>query len=184
LEQLLRQKENWTTKDVKDLISEEFNVEYTLKQIYIILRDMGMNFAKPYPHDYRRPSNAKEMLKKLPKMDQNTVIGFLDETSRQTTANTQRLWSYGKPTICKNTAKIRANTFGFYALNGNSVIDFKPNSKKDSVCDFLKTVWEANLGKNIIMILDIFSRIKQKLSDNLQKIMGSTSSICHPIHPT
>jgi hypothetical protein len=101
---------------------------------------MGMNFAKLYPHDYRRPSNAEEMLKKLPKMDQNTVIGFLDETSLQTTANTQRLWSYGNPTICKNTAKIRANTFGFYALNGNSVIDFKLNSKKDSVCDFLKTV--------------------------------------------
>ena len=66
----------------------------------------------------------KRCLKKLPKIDQNTVIGFLDETSPQTTANTQRLWSYGKPTICKNTAKIRANTFGFYALNGNSTIDY------------------------------------------------------------
>ena len=64
LEQLLRQKENWTTKDVRDLISEKFEIEYTLKQIYIILRDMGMNFAKPYPHDYRRPSDAVEMLKK------------------------------------------------------------------------------------------------------------------------
>jgi putative transposase len=64
LEQLLSKKENWTTKDVKDLISEKFNVEYTLKQIYIILRDMGMNFAKPYPHDYRKSSDAEEMLKK------------------------------------------------------------------------------------------------------------------------
>jgi hypothetical protein len=96
-------------------------------------------------------------------MDQNTVIGFLDETSPQTTANTQRLWSYGKPTICKNTAKIRANTFGFYALNGNSVIDFEPNSKKESVCDFLMTVWEANIGKNIIMILDNFQSHKAKV---------------------
>jgi transposase len=105
----------------------------------------------------------KRCSKKLPKLDQNTVIGFLDETSPQTTANTQRLWSYGKPKICKNTAKIRANTFGFYALNGNSVIDFKPNSKKDSVCDFLKTVWEANIGKNIIMILDNFQSHKAKV---------------------
>jgi putative transposase len=64
LEQLLKQKENWTTKDVKNLVSEKFDVEYTLKQIYIILRDMGMNFGKPYPHDYRRPPNAEEILKK------------------------------------------------------------------------------------------------------------------------
>ena len=105
----------------------------------------------------------KRYLKKLPKMDQNTVIGFLDETSPQTTANTQRLWSYGKPAICKNTTKIRANTFGFYALNGNSTIDFEPDSKKESVCDFLKTVWKANIGKNIIMILDNFQSHKAKM---------------------
>jgi len=66
LEQLLKQKETWTTKEVRDQILEKFNVEYTLKQIYIILRDMGMNFAKPYPHDYRRPSDAEDILKKTP----------------------------------------------------------------------------------------------------------------------
>jgi putative transposase len=64
LEQILRRKESWTTKEIKDVILREFNVEYSLKQIYIILRDMGMNFGKPYPRDYRRPTNAEEMLKK------------------------------------------------------------------------------------------------------------------------
>lgn len=64
LEQILRLKESWTTKEIKDVISREFNVDYSLKQIYIILRDMGMNFGKPYPRDYRRPANAEEMLKK------------------------------------------------------------------------------------------------------------------------
>jgi len=104
----------------------------------------------------------KIYLKKLPEIDQNTVIGFLDETSPQTTANTQRLWSFGKPTICKNTTKIKANAFGFYALNGISAIDFEPNSKKESVCDFLKTIWEANIENNIILILDNFSSHKAK----------------------
>lgn len=102
--------------------------------------------------------------KKLPEIDPDTVIGFLDETAPQTTANTQRLWSFGKPTICKNTSKLRANTFGFYALNGNSVIDFEPNSKKESVCDFLKTIWMANTGKNIVMILDNFPSHKAKIA--------------------
>lgn len=66
LQQLLKQKETWTTKEVRDQILEKFDVDYTLKQIYIILRDMGMNFAKPYPHDYRRPSDAEDILKKTP----------------------------------------------------------------------------------------------------------------------
>jgi hypothetical protein len=29
----------------------------------------------------------------------------MDESSPQTTANTQRLWSFGKPVIYKNTSK-------------------------------------------------------------------------------
>ena len=84
------------------------------------------------------------------------VLGFFDECSPQTTANTQRLWSFGKPEIWKNTTKIRANTFGFYPLNGNSVIDFKENSKQESVCEFFELVREQNLGKDIILILDNF----------------------------
>jgi hypothetical protein len=35
----------------------------------------------------------------------DSIVGFLDETSPQTTANTQRLWSFGKPEIYKNTTK-------------------------------------------------------------------------------
>jgi hypothetical protein len=75
------------------------------------------------------------------------VIGFLDKISPQTTANTQRLWLFGKPTLCKNTTKIKANPFGFYAINGISALDFGPNLKKESVCDFVKTIWKANIEK-------------------------------------
>lgn len=84
------------------------------------------------------------------------IIGFLDEASPQTAANTQRLWSFTKPVIKKNTAKIRANTFGFYALNGESQIAFKENSKKQSVCDFLEQIRTANPEKDIVVILDNF----------------------------
>jgi putative transposase len=84
------------------------------------------------------------------------IIGFLDETSPQTAANTQRLWSFTKPVIKKNTAKIRANTFGFYALNGESQIAFKEDSKKQSVCNFLEQIRDANPGKDIVVILDNF----------------------------
>ena len=98
----------------------EFKVEYTSKQIRIILKNMRMRCAKPFPHDYRRS-------KKL--VDEEVIICFIVESSPQTTANTQRLWSLGKPTIYKNTDKIKANAFGCYMLNGISVIDFKEHSE-------------------------------------------------------
>ena len=64
LKSMLENKENWTTKEVQELISKRFGVDYTLKQIRIILKKFGMNYAKPYHHDYRKPKNAKDILKK------------------------------------------------------------------------------------------------------------------------
>jgi len=94
-----------------------------------------MKYAKPYPYDYRRPHDAEEIpKKKLPYFDKNVIIGFFDGASPQTTANTQRFWPFGKPIVCKNSTKYKANMFGFYALNGNSVVDFEKNSKKESIC--------------------------------------------------
>lgn len=64
LRTLLEGRDNWTTKEVQELISKKFGVKYTQKQIRIILKNFGMNHAKPYPHDYRKPKNAKGILKK------------------------------------------------------------------------------------------------------------------------
>jgi transposase len=52
---------------------------------------------------------------------------------------------------------VRANTFGFYTLNGVSVADFYDNSKKESVCLFLGRVRELNPEGRIVMLLDNFS---------------------------
>ncbi len=85
------------------------------------------------------------------------IIGFMDESSPQTTANTQRLWSFGKPTIYKNTNKIKANAFGCYMLNGTSVIDFKEHSTKEDVGEFLKTIREKNPLSKIAILCDNFT---------------------------
>ncbi len=84
------------------------------------------------------------------------MIGFFDESSPQTTANTVRMWSFRKPIMCKNTTRLKANSFGFYTLNGNSVIDFKENSKTESVCDFLGKIRSKNPNLKVVMILDNF----------------------------
>lgn len=91
-------------------------------------------------------------------------MGFFDESSPQTTANTQRLLSFGKPVIYKNTTKYKANAFGFYALNGVSVIDFKDNSKKEDVCEFFEEIRLQNPEKEIVLILDNFRSHRAKAS--------------------
>jgi transposase len=82
------------------------------------------------------------------------VIGFLDESSPQTKANTQRLWAFKKSLMLKNTDYIKANAFAFYSINGNNLINFKESSKAESICEFLEEIVEENRGKNIVLILD------------------------------
>ena len=72
----------------------------------------------------------------------------MDESSPQTEANTQRLWSFKKPLMIKNMDYIKANTFAFYLINGNNCIDFKDSSKAESVCEFLEKIVEENKGKS------------------------------------
>jgi len=66
------------------------------------------------------------------------VVGFLDESSPQTKANTQRLWAFKKSLMFKNTDYIKANAFAFYSINGNNIIDFKESSKAENDVNFLK----------------------------------------------
>ncbi len=98
----------------------------------------------------------------MPQIDDNTIVGFFDESSPQTTANTQRLLSFEKPVIYKNTTKYKASAFGFYALNGTSVIDFKDHSKKEDVCDFFREIRLCNPEKQIVLILDNFRSHRAK----------------------
>ena len=64
LQELLSQRSTWTTDEVRTLIYEKFGVEYTLKQIRIILKKLKMKYGKPFTHDYRRPDDAESLLKK------------------------------------------------------------------------------------------------------------------------
>jgi putative transposase len=64
LRSLLKEKDVWTTDEVRLLISNEFCVEYTLKQVRIIAKKFGMRYAKPFSFDYRKPPNSEQILKK------------------------------------------------------------------------------------------------------------------------
>lgn len=51
------------------------------------------------------------------------------------------------------------------------------------MCDFLKTVWEANIGKNIILILDNFSSHKAKIARQYAEDHGINLIYLPPYSP-
>ena len=65
LKRLLGEKDSWTLKEVRILIKEKFNVEYSEMQVWRILTSWNMHHAKPYVLDKRRPDDAEAILKKL-----------------------------------------------------------------------------------------------------------------------
>lgn len=65
LKTILKEKDYWTTVEVRNLVKDRFNIEYSLNPIRRILKEFGMNYSKPYIRDYRRPENAEKILKKV-----------------------------------------------------------------------------------------------------------------------
>ena len=64
LKKMLSQKDAWTLREVRELIKEKFNVEYSEMQVWRILTSWNMHHAKPYVLDKRRPDDAETILKK------------------------------------------------------------------------------------------------------------------------
>ena len=95
----------------------------------------------------------------------------MDESSPKTTANTVRLWSHTKPEIEKDTKKYKSNSFGFYAIRGNSVIDFQEHSKKENVMEFLERIRSCNPNGRVLIILDNFkSHHAGKVAEKAQEL--------------
>jgi len=160
LKRMLKERNYWTTREAKVQIEERFGVTYSIRSVSRLLRRLGMRYAKPYPKDYRKPKDAEAKLKRAVETsledEKKVLLGFLDECRPQTCANTQRVWSFGKALIVKDTTPYQANTFGFYAPFGISVVGFKEDSKKESVCSFLEEVRANNPDESIMLVLDNF----------------------------
>ena len=65
LKSILERRDDWATEEVRKRIKKKFNMEYGKKHVSKMLNKMGMHYSKPYQHDYRRPGNAEDILKKL-----------------------------------------------------------------------------------------------------------------------
>jgi len=131
LKKVLLEKGPVSTGEAKLLILHKYGVEYTIKQVWVILNKLGMYHAKPRTRDYRKPADAIGILKNLDEGLPGVpfILGFFDETSSRIVRMMQRLWSFVKAEVPINLNAPRLNIFGFLAYNGNSLIRFKKNSK-------------------------------------------------------
>lgn len=66
LKNLLKaENENYSIKDAKKLIYDEFSVDYSYKQVWeIVTKKLGLSYRKPFPKYSDRPENAEEQLLK------------------------------------------------------------------------------------------------------------------------
>lgn len=197
LKEELKERNDWTTKEISSLIEKEFGVSFSLRHMRRFLRSLKMRFAKPYPRDYRRPPDAEIKLQSslgdaLGKLDDleaektekdNVLVGFFDECSPQTSANSVRRWALSKPTVVKNTSKFKADTFGFYVPGAESVVEFKDDSKKASVCSFLEDVRKHNPTAKILMILDNFPSHKAQMTRMKAQELGIVLVFLPPHSP-
>jgi transposase len=179
----------WLTHEVRALIVQDYSVKYSERQVQRILRDFRMNYAKPYPHDYRRPNNAEELLSKsleetLDGIGDHFTLGFMDQSSPQTTDNKQRFWFFGKPTIAKNTEKYRANTYGFYPINGGKeVVEFMESSKKEDICEFLRFIRNKNPAGPVVIVLDRLPSHRSKFTRRFAESLGIRLVFLPPYSP-
>jgi hypothetical protein len=65
------------------------------------------------------------------------------------------------------TANFGDVVFGFYALNGTCVVDYKDNLSKEYVGDFCRKIWQKNPERLIIIVCDNFSSQFTEYIDNI-----------------
>jgi len=192
IQKLIQGQSYWSTKQVKAEIEERFGVKYSLRSVTRLLRRLGMRYAKPYPRDFRRPDDAEAKLARALETvleglgdleEENVLVGFMDECRPQTCANTARVWSFGRSLIIKDTTAYQANTFGFYAPGGTSVIGFKEDSKKESVCGFLEEVRANNPDENIVVVLDNFRSHRALATQRRAEELGIWLTYLPPYSP-
>ncbi len=165
----LREKDFWSLPQVISLLQANYGVSYSSGHVRRLLHGWGMYHYKPQPLDYRRPADASQKLsdrlqavadalKLWNCSSQELAFGFADESSPQVNSNTARQWSFYKKARAVNTDKeVRHNTFGFYAIQGRSVVRQISDSKVDTMLECLQHIRQANQqARYCVVIWDNF----------------------------
>lgn len=155
----------YTLGQIRSLILERYGVGYSKRQVQRLARQWGMYCYKPEPRDHRQPENAAcSLTEKLRAVAdvlgikgrgaEKMCLGFADESSPQIQANTARLWSFERGLHKKvNTNRTKRNCFGFYALQGKSLISPIQRGNQETMLKMLEQIKQANREMETIIVI-------------------------------
>lgn len=128
---------------------------------------MKLYHYKPQPRDYRQSPLAQQQLQTRLQATVDALvlrgesmadfaIGFADEFAPQLHHNRARLWSVFKDKLRPlNTTRFSQSTFGFYAIQGQSMLEFMTDGKAASMQLMLQGVRKANpTARRIVLFWD------------------------------
>ena len=73
------------------------------------------------------------------------------------TDNKHRLWAFGTPRLVKQMPRVKTGAFGFYAVNGVSVLRAFETQHKERIVEVFEAIREQNPTGRILLVLDNFS---------------------------
>ena len=123
-----------------------------------------MYYYKAQPRDYRQAEDAEDVLLERIKASFEALtvmgkdpyrmsIGFADESAAQLHSNNARLWSLHPHVVrkvCTNPKAVKF--FGYYALQGNSILEEMKNCKSEDFKPLLRKVQEMNADKEGVIL--------------------------------
>jgi transposase len=152
----LRGQDFWTLGQVINRLQEHYQVSYSSVHVRHLLKSWGMYHYKPQPQDYKRSEQAEEKLFERLQATADVLehwqcpceelaFGFADESSPEANSNKARWWSfYKKPRKVNTDKSLRHNTFGYYALQGKSVVAELDDNKPGGFLTCLEKIRNAN----------------------------------------
>lgn len=125
---------------------------------------LGMYYYKPQPRDYRQADNAEDVLlervkasfdalRVMGKDPYQMAIGFADEAAAQMHSNNARFWCLQPQVVRKvNTDRKTLKFFGFYGIQGVSVLEQMQECKSEDFKPVLRKVREVNADKQGVIL--------------------------------
>ena len=176
-----------------ELLKTTFHTDYCCNHVRRLLKAWGMYHYKPEPRDYRQAEDADLKLKeRLTAVadglalwglsTEQVALGFADESSPIANSNTARLWSFfHKPRLVNSNKSLRHNTFGFYALQGKSVVMEIESSQAETFKVCLQAIKQANQQASYTVV--IWDNLPAHCQHEVEKLARSMQIILVNLPP-
>lgn len=167
LDEYLSDKENLNYKDMHQIILSKYHVDYSMKQIGVLRKQLGYNYARRYPiFRQHSPEADEEFINDLKKANitHDDIITMFDGSTFLSTPYTIRtLIKKGKEHTSEvNAKRIKVNVLGSLSINGRSSLTITKSSTAPEIAiSFIQHRFDNTENFiNVNSLLEIIDRVK------------------------